>query len=593
MIEWRSQPDPLVRLRSRRRSQATTQKGFLLRFKVVPQLPPGSVRREWALILAILMMVPAVLTPLVIVAETPPTVTVLDGAQAGQPMEVIGADFQDGSMVAFTWDGSPTDWLPAATADEDGTFRVTAVLPGRLAPRVYSLAAQELDADGNVRREATTNVEVTAGAAIDPPRLVPSVTPEPTARPTRTPRPTPTPTPTAEPTAPPAAAPAAPSAPPATLAPTAPPTIAGGAPAPVGVAGYGAAAKGGAGGKVIAVTNLNDSGSGSLRAALEASGPRTVVFEVGGTIQLAGDLRITNPFVTIDGSTAPRPVVIRDGMLLIAAPEVIVRHLRLRPGDQVSSPADADAVSINGLRGDVYNVVLDHLTMIWGPDIGGLAILGGAHDITVQYSIMGEGLYLSRHPEAKASEGGHSMGANIVQMTADGPWPERITLHHNLFTTSDSRMPRVQGGECIDLVNNVVYNWGVWAASGNPRAMNLVNNWFRAGPEMATPYAYRWQKQADLPDPFPGSVYQAGNVGDGFTYAVDAPDGVLRSNAACGGLSTGVRSAQDAYNTVISAAGATLPARDAVDQRIITNVLNRTGSFFNGSGHPAPVPYYP
>jgi pectate lyase len=383
-----------------------------------------------------------------------------------------------------------------------------------------------------------------------------------------------------------------PTVPPASVAPTPGPTNPT-VPAPVGVAGYGAGAKGGAGGKVIAVTNLNDSGSGSLRAALEASGPRTVVFEVGGTIQLSGDLRITNPFVTIDGSTAPRPVVIRDGMLLITAPEVIVRHLRLRPGDQVSSPADVDAVTINGLNNDVYNVVLDHLTMIWGPDIGGLAILGGAHDITVQYSIMGEGLYLSRHPEATAGQGGHSMGANIVQMTANGPWPQRVTLHHNLFTTSDSRMPRVQGGECIDLVNNVVYNWGVWAASGNPRAMNLVNNWFRAGPEMVTPYAYRWQKQADLPNPFQASVYQAGNVGDGFTYAVEAPNGVLRSNAACGGLSIGAQTAQAAYNTVISAAGATLPVRDAVDQRIIANVLNRTGSFFNGSGHPAPVPTYP
>jgi hypothetical protein len=151
----------------------------------------------------------------------------------------------------------------------------------------------------------------------------------------------------------------------------------------------------------------------------------------------------------------------------------------------------------------------------------------------------------------------------------------------------------VQGGECIDLINNVVYNWGVWAASGNPRSMNLVNNWFRAGPEMETPFAYRWQKQADLPDPFPGSVYQAGNVGDGFSYAVEAPSGVLRNSAACGGLSVGASTAQAAYNTVVSAAGATLPVRDAVDQRIIANVLNRSGSFFNGAGHPAPVPYYP
>jgi len=362
-------------------------------------------------------------------------------------------------------------------------------------------------------------------------------------------------------------------------------------PPAVGVAGYGAGAKGGAGGQVITVTNLNDSGSGSLRAALEASGPRTVVFALGGTISLGSDLRVTDPFLTVDGSTAPKPVVVRGGMMLIVTHDVILRHLRFRPGDQVDAPADVDAVSINGLQGDTYNVVLDHLTMIWGPDIGGLSILGNVRDTTVQYSIMGEGLYLSRHPEAQAAQDGHSMAANIVQMTANGPWPTRITFHHNLFTTSHSRMPRIQGAECVDLVNNVVYNWGQWAVSGNPRAMNIVNNWFRTGPETTVLKAYAWQKQADLPNPFAGSVYHAGNAADGFTYAVDAPGGVLRSSAACGGLSVNAESAQAAYNTVVGAAGATLPVRDAVDQRIIANVLNRSGTFFNGAGLPSPNPY--
>ena len=360
-----------------------------------------------------------------------------------------------------------------------------------------------------------------------------------------------------------------------------------------GVAGYGAGAKGGAGGRVITVTNLNDSGAGSLRAALESSGPRTVVFAVGGTISLSSDLRVTDPFLTVDGGTAPRPVVLRGGMLLVVSHDVILRHLRIRPGDQVGAPADVDAVSLNGLQGETYNVVLDHMTMLWAPDVGGLTILGNVHDVTVQYSIMGEGLYLSRHPEGVAAQDGHSMAANIVQMTAGGQWPQRITLHHNLFTTSNSRMPRVQGSECVDLVNNVVYNWGQWAVSGNPRAMNIVNNWFRTGPETTVLKAYAWQQQADLPNPFPGSVYHAGNAADGFTYAVDAPGGVLRSTAACGGLSVNAESAQAAYNTVIGAAGATLPSRDAVDQRVIGNVLNRSGSFVNGGGQAAPNPYYP
>jgi pectate lyase len=359
------------------------------------------------------------------------------------------------------------------------------------------------------------------------------------------------------------------------------------------VAGYGAGTKGGAGGKVIAVTNLNDSGAGSLRAALTASGPRTVVFQVGGTIRLQSDLRVTDPFVTVDGSTAPSPVAIRDGMMLVVTHDVVLRHLRFRPGDQVAAANEVDAVSINGLSGEVYNVVLDHVTMLWGPDIGGLSILGNVHDITVQYSIMGEGLYLSRHPEAVISQDGHSMGASIFQLRTDVAWPKRLTFHHNLFTTSDQRMPVVQGAECVDLVNNVIYNWGNKGLHGNPRALNVVNNWFRAGPETTTKLVYQWQHHSANPEPYGNSVYLAGNTADGFTAASEAPAGVLRSSAACGGLSVNAETAQAGYNTVVGAAGATLPARDAVDQRVIANVVNRSGSFFNGAGLGGSAPYWP
>jgi pectate lyase len=393
--------------------------------------------------------------------------------------------------------------------------------------------------------------------------------------------------------------------PPAPVAPTPTPAPIGGIPQPssspapvappatVGVAGYGAASKGGAGGKVLSVTNLNDSGPGSLRAAIDASGPRVVVFGVAGTINLAGDLRVDDPFLTLDGSTAPGPVVVRGGMLLVTTHDVIVRHLRFRPGDQVGSPADVDAVTLNGLRGEVYNVVLDHVSMVWGPDIGGLSLLGNVHDVTVQYSIMGEGLYLSRHPEAVASQDGHSMGASIFQLDPGVAWPKRLTLHHNLFTTSDNRMPVIQGAECVDVVNNVIYNWGIKSLSGNPRGLNAVNNWFRPGPETTSLYVYQWQKHSANPDPYANSVYLSGNVADGFGYAVEAPGGVVRSGPACGGLSVGVRSAQAGFDTVVATAGATLPARDAVDGRIIANVINRSGTFFNGAGHSSPNPYYP
>ncbi len=127
------------------------------------------------------------------------------------------------------------------------------------------------------------------------------------------------------------------------------------------------------------------------------------------------------------------------------------------------------------------------MSLLWGTDIGGLAILGNVHDVTVQNSIIGEGLFHSRMPESRNREG-HSMGANIVAMNARQTPPQRITFYRNLFTTSDARMPRLQGARCVDLVNNVIYNWGTLAATGNPRSANLVGNWFRRGPRMGTHY---------------------------------------------------------------------------------------------------------
>ena len=107
------------------------------------------------------------------------------------------------------------------------------------------------------------------------------------------------------------------------------------------------------------------------------------------------------------------------------------------------------------------------MSLLWGPDIGGLAILGNVHDVTVQNSIIGEGLFHSRMPASQNREG-HSMGANIVAMDPRQTPPQRITFYRNLFTTSDSRMPRLQGARCVDLVNNMIYNWGTSRGDRQP-----------------------------------------------------------------------------------------------------------------------------
>jgi hypothetical protein len=360
------------------------------------------------------------------------------------------------------------------------------------------------------------------------------------------------------------------------------------------VVGYGRGTVGGEGGQTLAVTNLNDAGPGSLRAALEASGRRRVVFRVAGTIRLQGSITITDPFLTVAGETAPAPgITLRGGSLLVRADEVILRHLRLRPGDQLDNPDDADALTINGADGGVSNVVVDHVTMLWAPDVGGLAVLGDVRNLTVQHSIMGEGLYLSAHAEGTAGQGGHSMAANITQLEPGLPGPARLTFWRNLFTTSDSRMPRFQGAECVDLVNNVIYNWGSHAAHGNPRSLNLVANWYRSGPETGSRLLWQLQTSDVTPAAFSQSVYLAGNVADGFSAERQAGASLYAASPRCGGLSVAAGDARAAYGAVLDAAGATAPLRDEVDRRVIANVVNRSGRFFNGAGYPSPNPYYP
>jgi hypothetical protein len=273
---------------------------------------------------------------------------------------------------------------------------------------------------------------------------------------------------------------------------------------------------------------------------------------------------------------------------------VIVRQIRLRPGDQTESPAETDALTLHGAGGTpVYNVFINHVTMLWGPDIGGLAVLGDVRDVTVQNSIMGEGLYLSAHPEGTTGQGGHSYAANVTQMDSSVAAPRRLTFWRNLFTTSDERMPRFQGAECVDVVNNVIYNWGTKSAYGNPRSLNLVNNWFRRGPETTREYIWELQTSEVVPSAFNGAVYVSGNTADGISGGRGGPTTIYAASARCGGLSVNAEPAATAYTAVLADVGATRPVRDVVDRRVIANVVNRTGQFFNGMNFSNPNPYWP
>ena len=563
---------------------------------------PSSPFMDWLLTVPMVGLLPLILIPLLVLAANAPSVTVSGTLRTGGQMTITASHLQSREWVEVRWDGQPAAWLPPKKTDRQGSVQLSAVIPAETTPGSHTVEIW-MKQHGRASRAAAAPVASTSVQIVAAPLATPVATPTLAGTPTPAQG---TPVPAVQPTAAPTIAPAATPVPatpvPATPVPTVRPTPTT-APTPVpappdeapaaGTAiGYGSGSVGGTGGRVISVTTLADSGAGSLRAALEADGPRIVVFAVGGTISLGDSLRVSDPFVTIAGETAPSPVVIRGGGTLILTHDVVIRHLRFRPGDGVSNPAEVDALTINGMSGGVYNVVIDHVSMVWGPDIGGLAVLGDVRNVTISNSIMGEGLYLSRHPEGTNAEGGHSHAANLTQLDTGTAWPRNITMVGNLFTTADTRVPRLQGAECVDLVNNVIYNWGLRSAHGNPRSLNLVNNYYRSGPESRTTDIWDLQTSAVVPNPFGAVVYAAGNRADGFVATLPGGGSVFASSTRCGGLSVAAATADTAYLAVLSTVGATLPTRDAVDARIIGNVQARTGSFFNGAGQQAPNPYW-
>ncbi|RPJ50614.1 MAG: hypothetical protein EHJ95_06730 [Methanobacteriota archaeon] len=262
---------------------------------------------------------------------------------------------------------------------------------------------------------------------------------------------------------------------------------------------------------------------------------------------------------------------------------------------------DRDAITVNNgsenKNTEAYNVVIDHSTLIWGPDIGGVSFLYGTHDVTVSNSIIGEGLYHSRHPEANGSRGingMHSMAMNISELD---PFrhPRRITVHHNLLTTSSDRNPRVMGGENIDIVNNVIYNWQKAPSQGDPRSVNLIKNFYIMGPMTNRQDALViWQPVGGEDGSLrAGTVYESGNIAEGFIRLRGDPQSVYGDNLFAPYSIRHEDSPQEAYAKIVKSVGANMQVagkdgrfrrkRDSVDRRIIRNLETRSGRFFNGT----------
>ena len=358
--------------------------------------------------------------------------------------------------------------------------------------------------------------------------------------------------------------------------------------------GSGAYTVGGRGGRVIEVTNLNSSGDGSFRKACESNGARTVVFRVGGTIDLGGEnIIINNDNITIAGQTARGDgIQIKNGGIIVHASEVIIRYLRLRPGP---ASDDLDALTIQSLsRHDRQkNIIVDHVSASWAVDEN---IDSGSFsdNITVQWSIVAEALHDSIH-----FEGPHSRG---IMISSDS---RNITLHHNLIYRNYKRNPVLQSSD-LDFVNNVVigkqYQVFVQPYEGKVQA-NFVGNYFRSYSHVRPPI-----RVYDYDEGYDGisSIYYQDNYDEYFRPNETDPQHnirILHKGSSSDGhvqdksnrhpfVLVATESAQNAYISVLDKAGANYPRRDSVDSRIVSNI--RSGiAVVDFVNHPSDVGGWP
>ena len=379
-----------------------------------------------------------------------------------------------------------------------------------------------------------------------------------------------------------------------------------------GAEGGGMYTTGGRGGRVVHVTNLNSSGAGSLRNALAMGVPRTIVFDVAGTIELTSDLRIENGNVTVAGQTAPGDgICIKGATIFVGADNVIFRYVRFRLGDESSFLSDGS----DCIWGRYHeNIILDHCSMSWSVDE--VASFYANRNFTMQWCMVAEAMCNSVH-----GKGGHGYG---------GIWGGRnASFHHNMMAHNNSRNARIDHPEIygvhvesdgsvrfdyipshrgnVDYRNNVIYNWGDNNTYGGEAGwFNAVGNYYKPGPASkdrkyfidADGYYTSGGRQYDYP-----RLYLEGNVHTKYPeFTADQPAGVyLHDGDKTGNPETmflasplpimkddtevcwtTTHTADKAYENVLAYVGASL-RRDAVDAHIVNDARTGTATYTTGS----------
>lgn len=377
--------------------------------------------------------------------------------------------------------------------------------------------------------------------------------------------------------------------------------------------GFGADARGGRGGRVIEVTTLSDSGPGSLRHAMEASGPRIVVFRVSGTITLQSAIRVSTPYLTVAGQTSPGGVQIRGGgnpegdwgvWFVNGAHDIVVRHLRVRTGGNLKHDAGNNLLCYGTAEPGVHDVIFDHCSVSWGSDTQ-LDWYGSFLDrATFQWNLIAE-CYMGQH-----------IGGSRA--------PKHLTLHHNLYANLGSRTPLMQHADIFDFRNNVIYNW-----SGNNASVfgqfalntsafgNVVSNLWLAGPEGGYPYlnvGNGGPVRIDGSEADDGGtrIHLQGNRGprspegsandwtghgvntwdyyelnrDGSTHLVDQTQYDAGKPFAAPPVK--LDPMPTLLDNVLARVGACRPSRDTIDRRIVQSVREGTGTSHVGTTGPWP-----
>jgi pectate lyase len=380
-------------------------------------------------------------------------------------------------------------------------------------------------------------------------------------------------------------------------------------PAFPGAEGFGALTAGGRGGKVVKVTTLADNGPGSFRSAMMTPGPRTIIFDVAGTIELKTPIIMSGSeysFLTIAGQSAPGDGVQIKGYDVIIGEgvrDVIIRYMRFRPGFTKAEEYSKFSLMLYGETDKPSgNIIIDHCTFSWAPDDTGM--WDAVNNVTWQWNIFGEAMYHDYAvPNAKPISRGMIIGAEDGR----GKHQYNVSIHKNYYVSNDQRNPYFSANGPYEFINNLVYNWGSFGTQLSTRSegmkINLIGNVYRPGPAIRTDgrYAIAFDS-GNNPDRY---VYVRDNIGPYRTTTSQAEWNIMGTGIVTNSqdywrvpaplrlqrdtpwpnprIRTSIISSNTVANTLLDQVGATRPVRDRHDAKLVDDYRNFTGSIRNAS----------